>query len=342
MKVQVYLFLGTGLSCFPVLAFGQCVVTEDCAVLGYTASSCPGKGLKCPFGNGWFCAGDESSICAENGFKYSCTGTGYAGGAGFACGGKYTQCNCTTKYAWNGSSCALSCSSAYQYTCTGTGYAGGAGSACGGKYAQCTCASGYEWKNGACQPKGSDYSLCKVGTLFYSDGTCSNEKINDKTLLGVVVYEKTASESGWVMMVESLGLNIAWGIYNTSTGVREQAAGASCTNTQKLVALGSRFAAANKANSYNVGGKKWCLPSYDVLNNINNQTNFTKVNAGIAIAGGTKLGAASSYYEYIWSSSEIDSIFAWCFKTDITGSFSIGKCNKVAGGSDSVRLVFAF
>ena len=151
MKVQVYLFLGTGLSCFPVLAFGQCVVTEDCAVLGYTASSCPGKGLKCPFGNGWFCAGDESSICAENGFKYSCTGTGYAGGAGFACGGKYTQCNCTTNYAWNGSSCALSCSSAYQYTCTGTGYAGGAGSACGGKYTQCSCASGYEWSGSSCK-----------------------------------------------------------------------------------------------------------------------------------------------------------------------------------------------
>ena len=153
MKFQVYFLLGTSLSCLPGLAFGQCVVTEDCATLGYTESSCPGKGLKCPFGNGWFCAEDESTICAENGFKYSCTGTGYAGGSGSACGGKYTQCNCTTNYAWNGSSCALSCSSSYQYTCTGTGYAGGAGSACGGKYTQCTCASGYEWKDGSCQKK---------------------------------------------------------------------------------------------------------------------------------------------------------------------------------------------
>ena len=167
MKVQVYLFLGTGLSCFPVLAFGQCVVTEDCAVLGYTASSCPGKGLKCPFGNGWFCAGDESSICAENGFKYSCTGTGYAGGAGFACGGKYTQCNCTTNYAWNGSSCALSCSSAYQYTCTGTGYAGGAGSACGGKYTQCNCAANYVWNGSSCALScSSSYQYTCTGTGY--------------------------------------------------------------------------------------------------------------------------------------------------------------------------------
>ena len=166
MKFQVYLVLGTSLSCFPGLALGQCVVTEDCAALGYTESSCPGKGLKCPFGNGWFCAGDESTVCAENGFKYNCSGTGYAGGAGAACGGKYTQCNCTTNYAWNGSSCALSCSSAYQYTCTGTGYAGGAGSACGGKYTQCTCASGYEWKDGSCQ----SYNGEAVGDLYYCNG----------------------------------------------------------------------------------------------------------------------------------------------------------------------------
>ena len=168
MKVHVYFLLGTSLSCFPGLALGQCVPVQDCAALGYTASSCNGgKGVKCPFGNGWFCAEDESTVCAENGFKYSCSGTGYAGGAGSACGGKYTQCNCTTNYTWNGSSCALSCSSAYQYTCTGTGYAGGAGSACGGKYTQCTCASGYEWKDGSCQQKILNGAQ---GNLYYCDG----------------------------------------------------------------------------------------------------------------------------------------------------------------------------
>ena len=167
MKNFKLLLLGTSLSCFPQLAYTQCVVTEDCAALGYTETSCPGNGVKCPFGNGWFCGGDEASICAENGFKYSCTGTGYAGGAGFACGGKYTQCNCTTNYVWNGSSCALSCSSSYKYTCTGTGYAGGAGSACDGKYTQCACASGYEWKNGSCQKQILNGAQ---GDLYYCNG----------------------------------------------------------------------------------------------------------------------------------------------------------------------------
>ncbi len=105
MKFQVYLVLGTSLSCFPALALGQCVPVQDCAALGYTESSCPGKGLKCPFGNGWFCAEDESTVCTENGFKYSCSGTGYAGGAGSACGGKYAQCTCAGGYEWKDGKC---------------------------------------------------------------------------------------------------------------------------------------------------------------------------------------------------------------------------------------------
>ncbi len=106
MKFQVYFVLGTSLSCFPGLVLGQCVTVQDCAALGYTASSCDGgKGVKCPFGSGWFCAEDESTVCAENGFKYSCTGTGYAGGAGSACGGKYTQCSCASGYEWKNGRC---------------------------------------------------------------------------------------------------------------------------------------------------------------------------------------------------------------------------------------------
>ena len=168
MKNIKFLLLGTSLTCLPHLAYAQCVVTEDCAALGYTETSCPGNGVKCPFGNGWFCGGDETSICDKNGFKYTCTGTGYSGGSGQPCGGKYKTCNCATNYTWNGSSCALSCSSSYQYTCTGTGYAGGAGSACGGKYTQCTCSSGYEWKNGSCQQKILNGAQ---GDLYYCNGT---------------------------------------------------------------------------------------------------------------------------------------------------------------------------
>ena len=89
-------------------AGAQCVTTQDCKALGYTETSCSGgKGVKCPFGNGWYCGHDEVTPeqCSKLGFSYSCSGTGYAGGAGSACGGKYAQCKCSEGYSWNGNIC---------------------------------------------------------------------------------------------------------------------------------------------------------------------------------------------------------------------------------------------
>ena len=74
MKINLYLSTAVaGLMMFGGEACGQCVSSQDCASLGYTKSSCPdGNGVKCPFGNKWFCV-DQCGI----GFKYTCTGTGY-------------------------------------------------------------------------------------------------------------------------------------------------------------------------------------------------------------------------------------------------------------------------
>ncbi len=302
-----FLLLGTSLSFIPLTVNAQCVETTNCETLGYTETTCNGgKGVKCPFGNKWACLGVDEEECEKS------------------------FCN---KYG-------------FTLTCTGTGYAGGAGSACGGKYTFCTCSSGYEWKNGACQQKAPDYSACQIGTLFYSDKTCSNSKLVDKELLGVVVYEKTANEKGWVMAIEPIATGIAWGIFGITTGITDKAASASCTNTQKLVALGSRYEAAIAANNYTAGGKQWCLPSHNVLNNINNQTNFTKVNKGIATAGGKKIGFGTSYSsEHIWLSSEYDYRSAWHFYASTSGSFSMHELSDYKGTDDdymSVRPVFAF
>ena len=120
-----FLFIGTSLSFIPTLSLAQCVATQDCATLGYTETTCNGgKGVKCPFGNKWACLATEESVCADNGFKYSCTGTGYAGGAGSACGGKYTQCTCTSGYEWKNGSCqkkeVLNGAVGNLYYCNGT------------------------------------------------------------------------------------------------------------------------------------------------------------------------------------------------------------------------------
>ena len=149
------------------------------------------------------------------------------------------------------------------------------------------------------------------------------------------------------MTVKPIKTNIAWDTdASYSTGITDKAVSASCTNTQKLVAKGSSFAAANAANNYKPtgtpSGKKWCLPSYDLLNNLNKSGNFAKVNAGITTARGTILGNVYNGGEYVWSSSEYDTNRAWEFYASTSGSFNMYRHHKIAYTSDVVRPVLAF
>ena len=136
----------------------ECAVT-DCSLLGYTDSPCPGSGLKCPFGEGWYCGGGAAEDCIKLGYDKACTGAGESG-SGETCNGKYQSCTCD---------------STYKYTCSGTGYSGGSGSACGGKYTQCTCTSGYEWKNGSCQKQALNGAQ---GDLYYCNGKVVGVKVS--------------------------------------------------------------------------------------------------------------------------------------------------------------------
>ena len=97
--------------------YAACAPAPDCASLGYTASSCPNGGVKCPWDtNLWFC----NKSCEDFGFNYDCTGSNEAGGVGAACGGKYTSCSCASGYAWyNGSCFKLTATSGY--CCDDTG-----------------------------------------------------------------------------------------------------------------------------------------------------------------------------------------------------------------------------
>ena len=191
-NTKLFLLIGTSLSLIPNLTSAQCVATQDCATLGYTETSCSGgTGVKCPFGNKWFCGGDNTTICKQEGFTNACTGAGQFG-KGESCANLYKQCDCQ---------------STYKYACSGTGYSGGSGSACNGKYTACKCASGYNWKNEKCEPL---CTTCCIGHLYYSDGTCSDKLESSKTLLGVVIYEKSASQNGWVMTHKPVATGIYW------------------------------------------------------------------------------------------------------------------------------------
>ena len=81
----------------------------------------------------------------------------------------------------------------YGFTQTCTGGQIGVGKACNGKYSECTCAAGYTWNNSS-QKCEDATANCVIGALYYADGTCSNDYISSKKLLGIVIYEKSASQ----------------------------------------------------------------------------------------------------------------------------------------------------
>ncbi len=260
------------------------------------------------------------------------------------------------------------CTSNYKYSCSGANQTGGSGTACNGRYTKCTCASGYEWKDGACSKVVRP--VCAVGTLYYSDNTCSNSKVSGKALLGVVIYSNSPSVGGWIMTVKPVKTGVAWGGYGTDiSGLQNYTSEsslndiqASCTNTDKITTQGNstKYPAAWAAKNYKPtgtpSGKSWCLPSGGLLKNaLNDATKFAKINASITTAGGTKLGYVFQtedqysnngiyYSEYVWSSSEYGSSNIWgLYYTSIIGSVDMGTFSKSsANDSVSVRPVMEF
>ncbi len=165
---------GAYISCGSATGSGN-VCTDDSGTY-YTKCTCPT--------NYEFNAQTQSCVCKTN-FKYTCTGTGYAGGTGTSCGNKYQTCNCASGYTWSASSGCVKCSSSFKYTCTGTNQTKPS-SGCGGLYDKCNCKSGYKWSGGSCIAEcSSSYKYTCSGTGYaggagsacggkYTSCTCSS------------------------------------------------------------------------------------------------------------------------------------------------------------------------
>ncbi len=154
---------------------------------------------------------------------------------------------------------------------------------------------------------------CVIGSIFYSDQTCSSGSLTPgKTPIGVVVYTNGEGR-GQVMALNSIG-NYEWGprkvdiptLFNFSGEGSASYDLNSCVNTQKIMAAGdkSTYPAAWAAYEYKTEGTNagdWCLPAAGVFTSYYN--NRQSVNTGMTNAGGTQIGG----YTYIWSSSEYNS-----------------------------------
>ena len=249
----------------------------------------------------------------------------------------------------------------FTLSCTGSNQTG-VGKACNGKYSECTCAAGYTWNNSS-QKCEYDYKTnCVIGALYYSDGTCSDKVESSKTLLGIVIYEKSTSENGWIMAYQPI-MNIKWSTeYSDISKLTNYSSvpndiQASCTNTDIITTYGnsSKYPAAWTAKNYNPTGtpnsKSWCLPSGGLLNvSINNDFYLTKINTAITniqnILGSnsaTTIGTISGEWEFIWSSSEQTKEGAWIISAGNNSTIMTGEHkDSRRGNTTSVRPVLAF
>ena len=189
-----------------------------------------------------------------------------------------------------------------------------------------------------------DTSNCVVGSIFYSDWTCSyGSVIATKAPIGVVVYSDNAGH-GQVMALNSLG-NYTWGGYGIDISALQNFSAdsaasqdlASCENTAKIIAAGdkSTYPAAWAAHEYKTIGTNagdWCLPAAGIITNI--MKSMELINIGYGLVSGSEIGTSSS--------SERDSGNAWYSVFSHDYGITSGSGNRSKEYNYEVRPVLEF
>ena len=164
-------------------------------------------------------------------------------------------------------------------------------------------------ESGASGSKG-DTSNCVVGSIFYSDWTCSyGAVLPTKIPIGVVAYSDGIGH-GQVMALKSIG-SYKWGPTETNvpglTNFKDSEAAAqdlaSCSNTEKILTAGDKntYPAAWAAHEYKTEGTNvgdWCLPAAGVFASYYEYRQL--INTNMTNVGGTQI--EDGLYDY-WSSS---------------------------------------
>ena len=148
-------------------------------------------------------------------------------------------------------------------------------------------------------PKLTENATFEDVSLFVDGNGDNNLAIGQSYQGGIIAYIDSTGQHGLIAATADQSSGIQWydGDY-ISTGATGTAIGTGLTNTNAIIAAqGSGSYAASIARDYNGGGyTDWFLPSKDELN-------FLYVNSGVI--------SDINYYNYYWSSTELDSSFAW-------------------------------
>ena len=190
------------------------------------------------------------------------------------------------------------------------------------------CPFGNAW---ACPQSGG----CTYGSVYYSDGTCINKYIADKTPIGVIAYDEDGEK--WIIALEdaldnvkteSGGINedamVPWSYDNTSIPAVQKTSWVtaihdinSCENTDYILGLGGdRYPAVQKARDYFPQNApetkgKWCLPAHGIMYKITYY--FDDINKALEMAKGSPLLLDISVLSQVayWSSTGRDYGYSW-------------------------------
>ena len=156
---------------------------------------------------------------------------------------------------------------------------------------------------------------CIIGSILYSDMTCSVTVIAGKAPIGIVVY---SGPSGYqALALESIG-DYEWsseyvdisGLTNYTSASAASKDYDSCGNSKKIMAAGnkSKYPAVWAANEYKTAGTEagdWCLPAAGIFTSYYNNQDL--INIGFSRAKGTQFTTRTR----VWASSGNDVDSGW-------------------------------
>ena len=220
-----------------------------------TYEECSGRYYKsgCKSGYDWNSSNQTCTAQCSSSYKYTCSGTGYAGGSGTACGGKYKSCKCSSGYFWGGSGCV--------------------------KGNDCMKGSeiGYILYSDMTRSKNLISGKTPIGVVVcsYADGG------------GQAMALKSIGRYTWTTLVHGLSdIKIPY----AGTGVDN--ASCKNTAAIMAAGDKNAYPAAWAAYEYKTTGTKvgdWCLPANSALISIAN--NMNAINIGFDLVGGSQISS---------------------------------------------------
>ena len=199
----------------------------------------------------------------------------------------------------------IPCDSSFRYSCDGANVKNPVGVACNNKYVACECIDDTTFMNGECICDTS----CKVGAIYYSDGTCSSCIDENKNIIGVVVKDNelitavefqvmywspdNANIAGIENIPESKSRNLMNGMDNTQAIVNHYGVDGDSSTVAGL------YCYNYYPNGWEISKGKWYLPAAGELDS------YLTLNYSVLNKRMEKFGF--HLYRYFYSSSEIGS-----------------------------------